>query len=231
MPGTREGDAEPPPTRRPIDGGFRLHSPFVAPERPGRAFAGWIDGGVVILDITDHAHPRLVARHSWYPPEVGYTHTALPLFGRDLLVVAEEAVRDRCEDWPKRIWMVDIQDERNPRALAPFPPPADLEKLCQAGGRFGAHNIHVNRPGPFSKTLSESVVGTFFSGGVRIYSIADPTRPTEIAFLVPEAPPGNPSGTIQLNDVYVDEKGWIYTNDRETGGLYILEYTGTNLLE
>jgi hypothetical protein len=127
--------------------------------------------------------------------------------------------------------MVDIQDERNPRALAPFPPPADLEKLCQAGGRFGAHNIHVNRPGPFSKTLSESVVGTFFSGGVRIYSIADPTRPTEIAFLVPEAPPGNPSGTIQLNDVYVDEKGWIYTNDRETGGLYILEYTGTNLLE
>ena len=46
------------------------------------------------------------------------------------------------------------------------------------------------------------------------------------AFLVPEAPPGNRAGAIQLNDVYVDEKGWIYTNDRDTGGLYILEYTG-----
>jgi hypothetical protein len=89
----------------------------------------------------------------------------------------------------------------------------------------------VNRPGAFSKTLTESVIGTFFSGGVRIYSIADPARPREIAFLVPEAPPGNRAGAIQLNDVYVDEKGWIYTNDRETGGLYILEYTGTIPLE
>jgi hypothetical protein len=231
MPGTRQGDSEPPPARRPMDGGFRLHSPFVTPERPDRAYAGWIDGGVVILDIRDRAHPRLVARHSWYPPEVGYTHTTLPLFGTNLLVAAEEAVRDRCEDWPKRIWMVDIDDEKNPRPLAPFPPPSDREDLCRAGGRFGAHNIHVNRPGAFSKTLTESVIGTFFSGGVRIYSIADPKHPTEIAFLVPEAPPGNRAGAIQLNDVYVDEKGWIYTNDRETGGLYILEYTGTIPLE
>jgi hypothetical protein len=75
------------------------------------------------------------------------------------------------------------------------------------------------------------VVGTFFSGGVRIYSIAVPARPTEIAFLVPEAPPGNRSGAIQLNDVYVDEKGWIYANDRDTNGLYILEYTGAIFLE
>jgi hypothetical protein len=226
MPGTRQGDPEPPPARRPIDGGFRLHSPFVTPERPDRAYAGWIDGGIVILDITDRARPSLVVRHSWYPPEVGYTHTLLPLFGRNLLVAAEEAVRDRCEDWPKRIWVVDIADEKTPRAVAPFPSPAGLEDFCKAGGRFGAHNIHVNRPGPFSKTLTETVVGTFFSGGVRIYSIADPAGPVEIAFLVPEAPPGNRTGAIQLNDVYVDEKGWIYANDRDTGGLYILEYTG-----
>ena len=33
-----------------------------------------------------------------------------------------------------------------------------------------------------------------------------------------------------LNDLYVDEKGWIYTNDRDTGGLYILEYTGATPL-
>ncbi len=88
----------------------------------------------------------------------------------------------------------------------------------------------MNRPGPFSKTLTETVVGTFFSGGVRIYSIADPERPEEIAFHVPEAPPGNRTGAIQLNDVYVDEKGWIYANDRDTGGLYILEYTGPTSL-
>lgn len=226
MPGTREGDSEPPPPRLPIDGGYRMHSPFVSEDRPDRAYVGWIDGGVVILDIADPTLPKLVARRAWYPPEVGYTHTAFPLFGRNLLVAAEEAVRDRCEDWPKRIWMVDIEDEKNPRPFAVFPSPPSLEELCKRGGRFGAHNIHVNRPGPYSKTLKETVVGTFFSGGVRVYSIADPERPEEIAFLIPEAPPRNRTGAIQLNDVYVDEKGWIYTNDRDTGGLYILEYTG-----
>ncbi len=230
MPGTRRGDSEAPPPRRPIDGGYRLHSPFVAVERPDRVYAGWIDGGVVILDIADRAHPKLVARRSWYPPEVGYTHTAHPLFGRNLLIAAEEAVRDGCEDWPKRIWIVDIADERNPQPSAVFPSPPDRDELCKSGGRFGAHNIHVNRPGPFSKTLTETVVGTFFSGGVRVYSIADSEHPEEIAFLVPEAPPGNRTGAIQLNDVYVDEKGWIYTNDRDTGGLYILEYTGPTSL-
>ncbi len=226
LPGTRQGDSEPHPPRRPIDGGFRLHSPYVSAERPDRAYAGWIDGGVVILDILDRTHPKLVARRSWYPPEVGYMHTAFPLFRRNLLVAAEEAVRDRCEDWPKRIWMVDIADERNPRPIAVFPPPANREDLCKSGGRFGAHNVHVNRPGRFSKTLEETVVGTFFSGGVRIYSIANPERPEEIGFLVPEAPPRNGTGAIQLNDVYVDEKGWIYANDRDTGGLYIFQYTG-----
>ncbi|HJS73787.1 MAG TPA: hypothetical protein VJ921_05830, partial [Vicinamibacteria bacterium] len=220
LPGTREGDSEPPLPRRPIDGGYRLHSPYVSPERPDRVYAGWIDGGVVILDIADRSQPKLVSRHSWYPPEIGYTHTAFPLFGRDLLVAAEEAVRDRCEDWPKRIWMVDITDEQKPRRGAVLPTPPNREDLCKSGGRFGAHNVHVNRPGAFSKTLTETVIGTFFSGGVRIYSITDPADPREIAFLVPEAPPGNRTGAIQLNDVYVDEKGWIYTNDRDTGGLY-----------
>ena len=161
-----------------------------------------------------------------YPPEVGFAHTAFPLFDRNLLVASEEAVRDRCEDWPKRIWMVDIADEKNPRPFAVFPTPPNLEELCRRGGRFGAHNIHVNRPGPYSKTLTETVVGTFFAGGVHVYSIADPETPEEIAYLIPEAPSGNRTGAIQLNDVYVDEKGWIYANDRDTGGLYILEYTG-----
>jgi hypothetical protein len=69
-------------------------------------------------------------------------------------------------------------------------------------------------------------VGSFFNGGVRLYSIAEPRQPEEIGFLVPVAPPGNRAGTIQMNDVYVDERGWIYANDRFTGGLYILEYSG-----
>lgn len=228
LPGTRQGDAEPPlPRLKKIDQGYRMHTLHISPERPDRAYAGWIDGGVIILNIADRAQPKLVARRSWYPPEVGFTHTALPILDRGLLVMSEEAVQEKCKDWPKRIWMLDIREETNPHPFAVFPAPANLADLCTRGGRFGAHNLHVNRPVPFSRTLKQTVVGSFFNGGVRIYSIADSSRPEEIGYLVPAAPPGNKTGTIQINDMYVDEKGLIYANDRLTGGLYILEYTGS----
>ena len=227
LPGTRQGDREPPPPRLKFDGGYRMHSLHIPRERPDRAYVGWIDGGVVILDIADRTNPKLVARRSWYPPEVGYMHTVVPILDRRLLVASEEAVRDRCEDWPKRVWIVDAGDESMPRESAPLPAPKNLDAFCRSGGRFGAHNIHVNRPVSTSRTLTRTVVGAFFSGGVRVYSIADPKRPEEIGFFVPVAPPGNQTGTIQMNDVYVDENGVIYANDRLTGGLYILEWTGS----
>ena len=226
LPGMRKGDAGAPLPRLKIDSGYRMHTLLIDPKRPDRGYAGWIDGGVVILDLKDRTKPKLVARKSWYPPDTGFTHTVLPILDRNLIVASEEATQDKCADWPKRIWTVDIRDEAKPSTIVAFPSPKNFDDLCSRGGRFGAHNIHLNRPGAYSRTLTQTVVGSFFNGGVRIYSIADPNRPEEIGFMVPAAPPRNPSGTIQLNDVYVDEKGIIYANDRFTGGLYVLEYTG-----
>ena len=230
LPGSRQGDAAPPLPRLKIDSGYRMHTLVVDPKRPNRAYAAWIDGGVVILDISDKTKPKLVGRVSWYPPDTGFMHTALPLLDRNLMVASEEANQNGCADWPKRVWMVDIRDETRPKQGAVFPPPKNFDDLCKRGGRFGAHNIHVNRPTPYSRTLTQTVVGAFFDGGVRVYSIADPNYPEEIGYLIPAAPPGNRMGTVQINDVYVDEKGLIYANDRVTGGLYILEYTGAGRL-
>jgi hypothetical protein len=67
------------------------------------------------------------------------------------------------------------------------------------------------------------ILGTFFNGGLRAYDISDPYRPEEVGVFVPPAPPGAPNGTIQLNDVFVDERRVVYTVDRHAGGLYILE--------
>jgi hypothetical protein len=227
LPGTRRGDAVPPPPRLKIDSGYRLHTLLIDPKQPSRAYAAWIDGGVVILDLADRSKPKLVARKSWYPPDTGFTHTALPLLDRGLVVASEESTQEKCADWPKRIWTVDIREETKPNPLVALPPPKNFDDLCKRGGRFGAHNIHLNKPTRFSRTLTQTVVGSFFNGGVRIYSIADPRQPQEIGYLIPATPPGNPSATIQINDVYVDEKGFIYANDRFTGGLYVLEYTGS----
>jgi hypothetical protein len=77
------------------------------------------------------------------------------------------------------------------------------------------------------RILKNTVVGIFFNGGVRAYSIENPNAPVEIGYIVDAAPPGNATHTIQMNDVYVDDNGLIYANDRLTGGLDIIKYTGT----
>ena len=67
------------------------------------------------------------------------------------------------------------------------------------------------------------MLGTFFSAGVRAYDIRDPFAPREVAWYVPETPSGSPVGAVQLNDVFVDDRGIVFTVDRHSGGLYVIE--------
>jgi hypothetical protein len=220
LPGTREGDPEPPLARHPtFDSGYRAHNTNVYPDRPDRAYVGYLDGGACVLDIADKAHPRLVGRWDYQPPFPGFCHTVLPLFERKLLVVSDEATKPGAADWPKLVWIVDAREESKlvPISTCPLP----LKRFAGKGGRFGAHNLHENRPGAW---ISETIViGTFFNGGVRAFDISDPFRPEEVASFVPPAPKTSPVGAIQINDVFVDEREVVYAVDRLVGGLYTLE--------
>lgn len=225
LPGTGAGDSEPPPRRHPRhDSGFRAHNVNVYPERPDRAYVGYLDAGVLVLDIADLARPRLVSRLDYHPPLPGFTHTVLPLPGRGLLAVTDEAVTDGCQDHPKMTWLMDGSDETNivPIATLPLPPGEDF---CGRGGRFGSHNLHENDPSPTAWHSEDELIGAFFSAGIRLFDIRNPFQPREIAHFVPAPPPGSPAGSIQINDVYADERGLLYAVDRFTGGLYILERT------
>ena len=222
-PGTKEGDAEPPVPRHPrFDGGYRPHNISVYPERPDRAYLGYIDGGVVILDICDKAHPKEVSRLRMSPPNNGMAHTAMPLLKRDLLILTDETNKDNAADWPKLMWIVDARVETNlvPIATLPMPP---LEAFAQRGGRFGAHNIYENYPGPCAWRSDTIVLGTFFNAGVRVFDISNQYQPREIAYFVPGAPALSPKGAIQMNDVFVDDRGIVFAVDRFCGGVYILE--------
>ena len=223
-PGTREGDEAPPPARLApqFDMGFRTHNTNVFPERPDRAYVGYIDGGALVLDISDMGKIKVVSRWNHSPPFNGFTHTVLPLFDRKLWVVSDECVQDNGADWPKLVWMIDARDEANPVPIGTFPAPP-FEAFAKRGGRFGAHNLHENLPGPVSFRSDTIIVGTFFNAGVRVYDTSDPYRVEEIAYYVPGAPKLSPAGAIQLNDVYVDDRRIVYTVDRFTGGLYVLE--------
>jgi hypothetical protein len=223
LPGTRDGDPEPPPPRHPaFDSGYRAHNTNVYPKRPDRAWVGYLDGGAIILDIADKAHPRLVARWDYQPPFPGFCHTLLPLLDRGLLVVSDESVADGARDWPKLVWILDVREETKPVPISTCPLPP-VKTFAKRGGRFGAHNLHENRPAPGTWISEQVIVGTFFNGGVRAFDTSDPFHPREVAWAVPPAPRKSRVKAIQLNDVFVDERQIVYTVDRMIGGLYIYE--------
>jgi hypothetical protein len=223
-PGTKQGDAVPPPhrMRSPLDMGYRAHNTNVFPQRPDRAYVGYIDGGAFILDITDPSSIKVKGKWNHSPPFNGFTHTVLPLFTRELLVVSDECVLDDGIDWPKLVWMVDARNEDNLVPVSTFPN-APVESFIKRGGRFGAHNLHENLPIPTSFQSETIVIGTFFNAGVRVFDTSNPFQVEEIGYFVPPTPRLSPAGAAQINDVFVDEKQIVYAVDRFTGGLYTLE--------
>jgi hypothetical protein len=225
LPGTRVGDAAPPLPRHPkFDAGFRAHNTNVYPKRPDRAYVGYIDGGAVILDISDKSRPKMISNWRYSPPFNGFTHTVLPLLERGLLIVSDECIKNDGADYPKLVWVVDARVESNPVPISTFPMPS-YDAFARRGGRFGAHNLHENLPVPGSWRSENIVVGSFFNAGVRAFDVSNPYQPQEVAYFVPGAPSLSPAGAIQLNDVYVDDRGLVFTVDRFSGGLYMLEMT------
>ena len=188
LPGTQQGDNEPPPIRHPeFDSGFRPHNTNVYPERPDRVYMGYIDGGLITLDIADKAHPKMIARWDYHPPNPGFTHTVVPFFSRDLLICSDECTRFDGADWPKLIWIVDNRTEENPVSIATCPVPP-VETFARRGGRYGAHNLWENLPKEGCWKSENIVLGTFFGGGLRAFDLENPYQPKEVGYFVPNIP-------------------------------------------
>ncbi len=185
--------------------------------RGNRAYATWWDAGLMILDVSDVTDPRLVKHLPFDSAVSGATHTAMPLPGREILIVTDECVEDVGTGIQKHVRVVDISDETNPTVLSTFPVPNG--DFAIPGGRFGPHNIHEMRPGSYQS--SSRIHLTYFSAGLRIVDVADPLAPREVAYYVPAAAPG--ASSIQLNDLTVTADGTIFVTDRAGGGLYILQ--------
>jgi hypothetical protein len=113
--------------------------------------------------------------------------------------------------------VVDVSDRSAPEVVGVCPPPS--RAFCERGLRFGPHNLHENQPGSYQS--EKLVFVTYFNAGLRVYDLDDPAAPVEVGSWVPEPPPGQEAP--QINDLYVDVSGLIFTTDRISGGLYVLE--------
>jgi hypothetical protein len=224
LPGMNHAAGEKPDWPLP-NGRYGLHHPIVSGDI---AYCSWRDACLAIVDVADRANPKPIVHRSWFPPLSGGTHNALPLDDRNLLIVVDEAVLDNEEDGRKYIWVFDNQVKSNPISIATMPVPQDRDYKA-VGGHFGPHNIYENRPNGLRS--SRLIFATYQNAGVRVYDLANPFHPVEVAACVPPAPaklvdprPNRPR-VLHSADVFVDRSGICYCTDF-SAGLYTIEYQG-----
>jgi len=191
-------------------------------------YASWRDGGLTVHDLSDPRQPKLVSQINWSPPFPGGTHTSLPLPGRKLAVVADEANAEKCAKGLFHTFVLDMRAPQNPVPIATLPTPRERD-YCAAPGTFGPHNLHENRPGSFQS--EETIFATYNNAGVRVFDIKDAFAPKELAYWVPPAPrkmmDPRPKVTqaAKTADIYVQPDGLIYATDWNAG-LNVLQYQG-----
>jgi hypothetical protein len=181
-------------------------------------------------------------------PEFMGAHTAFPLLGvevpgfrpaekrlRDFLVIVNENNTTVCNEPRQMAYFVDITDERRPFGVANYDVLESSGDFCSRGGRFGAHASHENRTPLYYRRL---MFFSWFNAGVRVVDVRNPYRPREVGYYIPArtektdlrcADEGKKTGcvpVVQINNVEVDDRGYLYAVDRANSGLFVLELTG-----
>jgi len=181
-------------------------------------------------------------------PEFMGAHTTFPLLGvevpdfktsekklRDFLVIVNETNVTVCNEPRQMVFFVDVTDEKRPVGVANYDVLESSGDFCSRGGRFGAHASHENMNPIYYKRL---MFFSWFNAGVRVVDVRNPYRPKEVGFYIPAntaktdlrcADEGKKTGCvpiIQINNVEVDDRGYIYAVDRANSGLFVLELTG-----
>ena len=225
MPGTRKGDNVPPPPRH---AAATTASARTTPTsiRSGRTAAISAISTAACSSSTSPTRRTRRWSRRWTnsPPYTGFTHTVVPLFDRGLMLVTDESTEDNAKDWPKLIWILDAREETQPGADRDLPAAADHDafKRPRRPLRRAQHpreRAAADLPG--SPTRSCSAPSSTAACAPTTSPI--PYQPKEVALSCRRRRRWRPTGTIQLNDVFVDERGIVFTVDRHVGGLYMLE--------
>ncbi len=192
-------------------------------------YAAWRDGGFTVHDLSDPPNPKLLSHRNFAPPFGGGAHTPLPLPGRKLLVLADEATSANCANGLAYTWVIDVREPANPVSIATLPTPTGRRFLRQ--GRASSARTICMRTGPARSRARTLIFVTYHNAGLRVYDIRNAFEPKEVAYFVPPPPEKivdqrpNPAKVIQSCDVFVDKDGLMYLTDTNAG-LYILQYEG-----
>jgi hypothetical protein len=193
------------------------------------------DAGMVVLDISDVSKPKLVSQTRFTHGHRFDVHTVTPDFKKKLVYVNSEAVTYNCKGPLDHMTVVDVSNPAKPVPLAHFPTPVPQAGLpytsfCDKGGRFGPHNQNQLQYNPNVQKQGNLSYSTWFNGGLRIFDVSNSRAPREVGYFMAGPPPKQYLKAygpyVRMEDVLVDDRGYIYVTGGAQQGLYVLRYTG-----
>ena len=181
------------------------------------AYLSYWDAGLVTLDISDPANPALLAVAMEPLADEGNAHNAVVDELTNLILVGDE-------DFTPGPWgflrIFDGSDPANPVEIATFATTNALAASPPDSGVYTLHNITVE---------DGTAYLAWYSDGVRVLDLSDPSAPKERASFVPPdvtdpngffAPKALVWGVSVQDDV-------VYASDIN-GGLYVLAFDNDN---
>jgi len=186
-----------------------------ANEKGKVAYLSYWDAGLILLDISDPAHPALIGRGEEPPTFMsneGNAHAAVPARGGDLVLVTDE-------DFTPVPWgflrVFDTSDPANPVQVGAFALEAALTELDPAVVST-AHNIFVH---------GDRAYVSWYEQGIRVVDFSNPRDPQEVGRFV-AGPVRDPNGffssTAGFWGVFFHKD--LILGSHINGGLFVLKH-------
>ena len=210
-------DCTPPPETPPLCrgqaiAGVYLHDVWASQDGDVAYLAYW-DAGLITLDISDPANPTLLGVATEPLSDEGNAHVAVADELGTLILVGDE-------DFEPGPWgflrVFDGSDLTNPVQLATFATDNALAASPPDDGFYTMHNAVIE---------GSTAYISWYSDGVRVVDLSEPSVPTEVASFVPPDVP-DPNGYFPPKalvwGVFVQDE-LIFASDINSG-LYVLAF-------
>lgn len=220
-----------------VPGGYGhapVHSISISADARTAYLSLWT-GGLLVADVSDFTSgkPQPALRPYTPPGSVfatppGNVHSAVPLVGRSMVMTTDERYPAPsgagCPFGTAHI--VDVSDPAHPLARATIAVPENTPATCAAAtrGTYTSHNVTMTPHLAFI---------TWYSGGVEVVGLDDPTQPVRLAEFRPAGvSPAVRDPQLGVTDAMswsypVISHGLVYVADINQG-LLVLRYTGAH---
>ena len=156
--------------------------------RGKRAYLSYWDLGTVILDVSDPTNPTYLGRTEFAANEEGNAHSSWLGRRNQLLIQTDEDFDPGPNPALETAWgytrFFDISDPSNPVQLSTFKLPTTTQSPPPDVGFFSVHD---------PKVRGRLAYFSWYSEGVVVLKISDPTQPEMVAQFIPE-PASDPQG-------------------------------------